>query len=85
MPFAVWLDEACAAPRGLARDPTDPAQLQRLDHVRTAFQAWCRACGQAWAGAFLDRHEIRATRPFDVSPEWLRIASDMPNAMTLPA
>jgi hypothetical protein len=84
MPFAVWLDEACAALRGLARDPTDQAQLQRLDHVRATFQAWCRAHGPTWAGAFLHQHEIRATRPFDVSPEWLRIAADMPNAMTMP-
>jgi hypothetical protein len=69
----------------LAQDPIDQTQLQRLDHVRTAFQAWCRAYGQAWAGAFLNQHEIRATRPFNVSPEWLRIATDMPNAITLPA
>jgi hypothetical protein len=85
MPFAVWLDEAYAALRGLAQDPTDQAQLRRLDHVRTAFQAWSRAYGQAWAGAFLNLHEIRATRPFEVSPEWLRIATDMPNAIALPA
>ena len=85
MPFAVWLDEAYAALRGLAHDPTDQAQLQRLDHVRTAFQVWCRAYGQAWAAAFLDRHEIRATRPFEVSPGWLRIATNIPNAITLPA
>jgi len=85
MPFAVWLQETFAALRGLARDPTDQAQLQRLDQVRTAFQVWCREYGQAWAGAFLDRHEIRASRSFDVSPEWLRIATDMPNAITLPA
>jgi len=50
MPFAVWLDEAYAALRGLAHDPTDQAQVQRLDRVRIAFQAWCRASGQAWAG-----------------------------------
>ena len=85
MPFGVWLQEAYSALYGLTQDPIDQAQLQRLDQVRTAFQVWYRAYGQAWAGAFLDRHQIRATRPFDVSPEWLRIATDMPNAITLPA
>jgi hypothetical protein len=69
----------------LGRDPTDQPQLQRLDRVRTAFQAWCRGYGHAWAGAFLNLHEIRTSRPFDVSPEWLRIATAMPNAITLPA
>ena len=85
MAFVVWLDEVYAALRGLAQDPTDQAQLQRLDHVRTAFQVWCGAHGRPWADAFLDRHEIRATRPFDVPPDWLRFATNMPSAITLPA
>src|SRR5277367_3745254 len=84
MPFVVWLEETNAALRGLARDPTDQSLLQRLDQVRTAFQVWCRAYGQAWAGTFLDRHAIRATRRFKVSPDWHRIATGIPNAIALP-
>jgi hypothetical protein len=85
MPFAAWLEEAYAALRGLAQDAADQHQLVRLDRVRTAFQAWCLSQSRAWADTFLQRHEIRATRPFEVPPGWQQIADAMPNAITLPA
>jgi hypothetical protein len=81
MPFVVWLEEAYAALTRLARDPTDQALLRQLDQVRVAFQIWCRAYGQAWTGALLDRHKIRARRRFEVSADWHRIATAIPNAM----
>ena len=84
MPFADWLEEAYAALRGLARYPTDPQQLERLDRVRTAFQRWCRSHSRTWVEPFLYRHEIRATRPFEVPASWHRVANDIPNAITLP-
>jgi hypothetical protein len=84
LPFAVWLEETYAALRGLARDAADPRQLQRLDRVRADFPQWSRSHGRTWADAFLYRHEIRASRLFPVPPDWLRIASDIPNIITLP-
>jgi len=84
MPFAAWLEEAYAALRGIARDATDQLPLQRLDRVRTAFQTWCRSHSRAWADEFLHRHEIRATRPFEVPPGWHQIANDIPKGITMP-
>lgn len=84
IPFAVWLEEAYAALRDLARDATDQRTLQRLDHVRAAFGTWCRTHGHAWADAFLHRHELRMSRRFEVPPSWHQIAGAIPKAMTPP-
>jgi hypothetical protein len=84
-PLTNWLDEAYAALQGLAQDGTDQLQLDRLDVVRTAFQTWCRSQGRAWTDALLHGHAIRETRRFNVPLDWYRIASGIPNAITLPA
>jgi hypothetical protein len=84
LPFADLLEEAHEALCGLVQNAADQAQLSRLDRVRTAFQTWCGAHGRAWADALLDRHEIRRTLRFDVRLDWLRIAGDIPKAVTLP-
>jgi hypothetical protein len=77
MPFADWLEETYAALRGLGRNPTDQLQMERLDRVRTAFRRWCRSHSRTWVEPFLHRHEIRATRRFDVPAGWHQVASDI--------
>jgi hypothetical protein len=85
MPLAAWLEETYAALQGLEQDGTDRRQLERLDCVRAAFQTWCRSQGGIWTETFLRGHAIRASRRFEVPPDWHRIASEMPNGITLPA
>jgi hypothetical protein len=82
MPFPDWIEEAYAALRGLARNPDDQLQSQRLDRVRTAFRGWCRSHSRTWVEPFLHRHKIRGTQPFDVPEAWHHVANDLPGTTT---
>jgi hypothetical protein len=83
MPFGVWLEEAYAALLALAQDGDDARQFDRLDRVHKAFLTWCAAHGRAWSDAFLHKHDIRASRQFEVPADWHRIARDLPNTVAL--